>query len=80
MLLELKNTNADSIEKLMSFAKDNGIQLSLIDEDSNNYHLPGKPLTPEQLEKLIEKSRKSGVIEMSVAHSLIRQSLNANKL
>jgi len=73
-----KNTTADNINKLLSFAKNSGIDLSLVDEDTNDYHLPGKPLTQQQLENLIEKSRKSGTIEMSLAHSIIRDSFNAH--
>jgi hypothetical protein len=42
----------------------------------NNYLLPGKPLTPKQLTKLIEDSRNSGIISMENAHQLIRNSYN----
>ena len=77
MLLELKNTTQDNIDKLLSFARDNDIELSLLDDD-DNYHLPGKPLTEQQLENLAEKSRKSGSIEISLAHAIIRDRLNAH--
>jgi hypothetical protein len=45
--------------------------------DKNNNLLPGKPLTPKQLTKLIEDSRNSGIISMENAHQLIRNSYNS---
>jgi len=41
----------------MAFAKDSGIELSLVDdeEDADNYHLPGKPLTPSNWKILLIK-------------------------
>lgn len=44
----------------MAFAKDSGIELSLIDEDNNDYHLPGKPLSGEQLMAYLNKGKVSG--------------------
>lgn len=77
MLLELKNTTTDSIEKLMSFAKDNGINLSLLD-DEEDYHLPGKPLTDEQLTAYLDESNASGTIDIDTAHTLIRKMFNGD--
>ena len=77
MLLQLKNTNKDNIDKLLAFAKQNHLQLSLIDDVENNILLPGKPLSPDELTKLIEKSRVSGMITMENAHQIIRDNYNA---
>ncbi len=77
MLLQLENTNKKNINKLLDFAKQNHLQLSLIDDNENNYFLPGKPLSAAELSRLIEKSRKSGRIKLKDAHSAIRKSFNA---
>ena len=77
MLLQLEDTQKENIEMLLAFAEKNNLKLSLID-DENNYVLPGKPLTPEQLRQLIETSRKSGIISMKNAHEIIRDSYNAD--
>lgn len=45
MLLQLENTSNDNVDKLLAFARQNDLKLSLVDDDSNNYQLPGKPLT-----------------------------------
>jgi hypothetical protein len=68
MLLELQNTNTEEINKLLAFAQQNNLLLTVVDENENNYHLPGKPLTPMQLDELIASSRKSGIISMRAAH------------
>lgn len=78
MLLQLENTDPDKINKLLDFAKQNHLKLSLIDDIENNFLLPGKPLTAEQLKQLIEDSRNSGMISMEVAHKIIRNSYNAD--
>lgn len=78
MLLQLENTRQEDLNKLLDFAKANHLKLSLIDEDEKNYLLPGKPLSPEQLNQLIENSRKSGIISMKQAHEIIRKSYNAD--
>ena len=78
MLLQLENTNPENINKLLEFAKQNHLKLSIIDEVENNQLLPGKPLTPEQLLQLIENSRNSGTISLETAHALIRNSYNAD--
>lgn len=78
ILLQLENTNQENINKLLEFAQQNHLKLSLIDDESeNNYLLPGKPLTPAQLTQLIENSRNSGMIAMDEAHRLIRNSYDS---
>ena len=44
----------------------------------NEYYLPGKPLSEEELVKLIGNSRKSGTISMEDAHDILRKSFNAD--
>ena len=77
MLFQLNDTNKANVDKLLAFAKQNKLKLSLIDEDDNNLFLPGKPLTDEQLTHMIDKSRNSGVVSMQDAHQIIRKSYNA---
>ncbi len=77
MLLQLENTNKENINKLLNFAKQNHLKLSMIDDNENNYFLPGKPLTAAELSQLIETSRKSGSIRMEDAHTAIRNSFDA---
>jgi hypothetical protein len=78
MLLQLDNTGKENIDKLLAFARQNNMKLSLIDEVAENYALPGKPLTNEELTRLIEKSRLSGSISMKDAHNIIRQNYNGD--
>ena len=61
MLLQLKDPRRDDVNKLLEFARENHLNLSLIDESETDLLLPGKPLSPEQLTQLIENSRKSGI-------------------
>lgn len=77
MLLQLENTNMEQIEKLMNFAKENQLQLRLIDDNRNNYFLPGKALSNDELINLLESSRQSGNITLKNAHALIKNSFNA---
>ncbi len=77
MLLQLENTNKEDINKLLNFAKQNDLLLSILDDNKSNYFLPGKPLSDVELSQLIENSRKSGSITMEDAHSTIRNSFNA---
>ena len=72
MLLQLENTNKEDINKLLNFAKQNHLELSVIDDNKNDYFLPGKPLSDSELMKLIENSRKSGSITLDDAHNTIR--------
>jgi hypothetical protein len=78
MLLQLENTNPADIEKLLSFAKENALQLTLLDEQGDSYFLPGKPLSSEQLEQLILKSRNSGTVSLQNAHHIIRNNYHAD--
>lgn len=78
MLLQLENTCQDDINKLLAFARENHLKLSLVDESEVNFLLPGKPLSPEQLTQLIETSRKSGIISMKDAHQIIINSYNVD--
>ncbi len=77
MLINIENTNEQTLNKLKEFARQNQIKLSFIDDD-NNYWLPGKPLSDKELTDLIEKSRSSGRISMKDAHNLIRQTKNTD--
>ena len=78
MLLQFENTNKEDISKLFAFARQNNLQLSQIDENEDSLILPGKPLTQQQLNQLIESSRKSGIISMKAAHQQIRNSHDAD--
>lgn len=77
MLLQLENVNEDDVNKLLSFAKQNNLKLSLVD-DNDNYHLPGNPLTDQEITQLIENSRQSGMTSMQDAHRIIRRNYNAD--
>lgn len=78
MLLQLENTSTEHLEMLLNFAKENKMKLKLVDKGGNNYFLPGKPLSHEELLALIEKSRKSGSVFIEEAHLSIRNALNAD--
>jgi hypothetical protein len=77
MLLQLENTPKANIQKLFVFAKENSLQLSLVDADKTKTYLPGAALTAKETKKLIERSRKSGTVSMEAAHKQIRKKLNA---
>lgn len=77
MLLQLENTTPESINKLLSFARKNHLELSVLDVINGSHFLPGKPLTPDQLTRIIESSRKSGIISLDNAHKAIEDSFNA---
>ncbi len=77
MLLQLENTNPEGIKKLLSFARENHLQLSVVDDINGSHFLPGKPLTPKQLTQIIKNSRKSGMISFENAHKEIRDSFDA---
>ena len=72
MLLQLNDTSKANIDRLWAFAKQNQLQLSLVDDAEDNLFLPGKPLMPDKLKQMIERSRKSGIISMTDAHQIIR--------
>jgi hypothetical protein len=77
MLLQLENTNPENVNKLLAFARQNDLDLSIVDDVTSNYSLPGKPLTPQQLTQLIVNSRKSGMISLTDAHQIVRNNYNA---
>jgi hypothetical protein len=77
MLFQSNDTSKANIDKLLAFAKQNQLQLSLVDDTEENLFLPGKPLSPAQLSVMIEKSRKSGMVSMENAHEIIRMTYNA---
>jgi hypothetical protein len=76
MLLQLENTNPENVNKLLAFARQNHLELSIVDDVFSDYSLPGKPLTPQQLTQLIESSRKSGMISLTDAHQIVRNNYN----
>jgi len=77
MLFQLQNTNNEDINKLLNFAKQNHLELSVIDDNKNDYFLPGKSLSDTELSQLIESSRKRGSITMQHAHTTFRNSFDA---
>jgi hypothetical protein len=77
MLLQLENSQQDEVNKLLDFAKQNHLKLSVVD-DCDEHHLPGKPLNETEIVELIESSRNSGTISMQEAHSLIRKHSHAD--
>lgn len=78
MLLQLENPDRENVDRPLTLARQNNIQLSLIDETEESYFLPGRPLSPKQIAQLIEKSRNSWMIRMSDAHNLLRTSYKAD--
>ena len=78
MLLQLKNTNAANLHKLIDFAQQLNLELKVVDDNENNIALPGKPLSAKQLESMIESSRQSGIINMQLANQIIRKHFNAD--
>lgn len=78
MLLQLDNIDKYSVNKLLSFARENHIELTVLDNVKDNLSLPGKPLSPKQLNTLIEKSRISGMISMKTAHKVIHKNFNGD--
>ncbi len=78
MLLQLQQTSSDNIQKLMAYAKQNNMELSVVDDLEDNYFLPGKPLTKQALTSMIAKGRTSGTIAMDEAHDAILKSYHAD--
>ena len=78
MLVNIENTNEVSIKKLLEFARQNQMNVSIIDDQQNNHWLPGRPFTETELIELIEKSHNSGIVSMKDAHSIIMEDKNAN--
>lgn len=73
MLLQLENANQDEINMLSKFARQNQLDLSLIEDAIAmvNALLPKQPMSVARLTLLIKKSRKSGMIEMADALLII---------
>ena len=80
MLLQLENTSHANLQKLMDYAHQLNLNLSLVDDNSDNPGLPGRPLSEAELTQLIERNRKTETISMEAAHSLLRKSFNADQL
>ena len=78
MLLRLEKTKKADLQKLFAFAKQNSLQLSLVDADKTKTYLPGEVLSPKELKQLITVSRKSGTVSIEKAHQQIRKKLNGN--
>ena len=56
MLLQLEKTKKADLQKLFAFAKENSLQLSLVDTDKTKTYLPGAALSPKELKQLITKT------------------------
>lgn|GEM_PF-1141874 len=78
MLLQVQQTSHENIEKLIAYAKQNNIELSVIDDVEDNYFLPGKPLSQQALTSMITKGRTSGTIPVDEVHSAIRKNYHAD--
>ena len=78
MLLQLKETKKADVQKLIAFAKQNSLHLTVIDSDKTKTYLPGEPLDEKEIKELITKSRKSGKVSLDKAHKQIRKKLNGN--
>lgn len=75
MLLQLGNAKKSDLKKLFDFAKENSLELTLVDADKNKSFLPGESLSAKEIKLLISKSRESGSISMEKAHQSIRKRL-----
>ena len=73
MLLQLQDTNAANLMKLIDFAHQLNLELKVVDDNEKNVALPGKPLSAKQLEAMIESSRQSETINLQSAHQIIRK-------
>ena len=78
MLLQLQQASSDKIEKLMAYAKQNNMELSVIDDSEDSYFLPGKPLSEQALTSMITKGRTSGTVSMDEVHNAIRKTHHAD--
>lgn len=72
MLFEIKNNTKKQTLALLNFAKKNNIALSILSSECSSLHLPGVPLSQNQLKETILASRESGSINMIDAHDIIR--------
>ena len=79
MLLELEFKDEASLKKLMEYALQLNIKMSLIDdfdELGDNPALPGKPYTQKEIQNIVEDSLDSGnPIDMKTAFESIRKEL-----
>ena len=78
MLLQLEKIKKADLQKLFAYAKQNSLQLSLVDADKTKTYLPGEALSAKEQKQLIATSRKSGTISLEKAHQQIRKKLNGN--
>jgi len=78
MLLQLENTTEANVQKLLDYARQLNLSLTLIDQDESNFALPGKPLPESALKSMIEAGRKTGTITMENAHDIIRKNFHAD--
>lgn len=77
MLLQLENAPKIEIQKLLAFAKEHHLQLSIVAVAKSKSYLPGKPLSAKELNRLIKKSRKSGTASMEKAHQEARKKIES---
>jgi len=78
MLLQLQQASSDKIEKLMAYAKQNNIKLSVIEDMEGAYFLPGKPLSEQALTNMITKGRSTGTLTLDKVHDAIRKTHHAD--
>lgn len=78
MHLQLENTSEVNLKKLLDYARQLNLHLSLVDDNENSLALPGKPLSPSDLRSLIEHGRKTGTVSMDAAHKSIRAKFNGD--
>lgn len=78
MLLQLQQPSSDKIDKLLAYAKQNNMELSVIDDNEDNYFLPGKPLSEQALTHIITNGRTTGTIQMDELHNAIRKKYHAD--
>jgi hypothetical protein len=78
MLLQLKESKKADVQKLIAFAKENSLHLTIVDADKSKTYLPGEALKEKEIKELITKSRKSGTVSLEKAHKQIRKKLNGN--
>jgi hypothetical protein len=76
MLLKLTDTTDVKLQQLLDYAKQNSLELTVVNEDDFKTYLPGKKMEEPQLNDLIELSRESGKVNLKEAHDSIRKKLN----
>ena len=78
MLLQLHQDNYDNINKLLAYANENNMELSIIDDIEDEYALPGKPITQQALNSIITKGRIGETSNMEAVHNEIRNKFHAD--